>query len=516
MSALGHLPLRGSRNGTPCPGNDSPLRITPAISLGCETLTDVAELQPANLPSEGAAWALVSALREALARRLGVETGEMGMAVQRAVGPLGQLTYSLFLFDRASGGAGFAPQAESMFEVLVADARNILDCAEPGCQTGCSEGALAWVLAAMQAFGDLPAEDRIHAEARLSRSVLDELSARVDGGARDVHIWIDGQADIAGFADPGFARFLRRLRERGAQCRLVVDPVWLEDLDIAARLGLRDTAKMLELDLRKGKRPTFSNGAATLAMATGEGQSEAWASRDALAALPGESWGRGHTAPVVRLPSSSPPLAAAIELDSLLPPSGTAYIEVRNEFDGPLVDFAKTFTARVLPAVRALVPKATLTAIRYNDRYLQSPLTLRLMADALAALRDALAGSQIALPLAIVTNPHKANQRQPYLFSHDWAWAEDRDLVLQHLLEARQLEPRLMLKDAAHGRHIDFTFADDSKVRIVLDQGFGPWRSPPFARFDFAEDAASQASRIDKSNVIIAAHGPTYIVVTRA
>jgi hypothetical protein len=457
----------------------------------------------------------------------------MGMAVQRAVGPLGQLTYSLFLFDRASGGAGFAPQAESMFEVLVADARNILDCAEPGCQTGCSacvlspdlfqqqeqidrKGALAWVLAAMQAFGDLPAEDRIHAEARLSRSVLDELSARVDGGARDVHIWIDGQADIAGFADPGFARFLRRLRERGAQCRLVVDPVWLEDLDIAARLGLRDTAKMLELDLRKGKRPTFSNGAATLAMATGEGQSEAWASRDALAALPGESWGRGHTAPVVRLPSSSPPLAAAIELDSLLPPSGTAYIEVRNEFDGPLVDFAKTFTARVLPAVRALVPKATLTAIRYNDRYLQSPLTLRLMADALAALRDALAGSQIALPLAIVTNPHKANQRQPYLFSHDWAWAEDRDLVLQHLLEARQLEPRLMLKDAAHGRHIDFTFADDSKVRIVLDQGFGPWRSPPFARFDFAEDAASQASRIDKSNVIIAAHGPTYIVVTRA
>ncbi|WP_036857945.1 DEAD/DEAH box helicase [Erythrobacter cryptus] len=529
----GHLPLRGSRNGVPCPGNDSPLWITPAISLGCETLTDVVELQPANLPSEGAACALVSALREALARRLGVETGEMGMAVQRAVGPLGQLTHSLFLFDRASGGAGFAPQAASMFEVLITDARNILDCPEPGCQTGCSacvlsadlfqqqeqidrKGALAWVLSATRAFGNLPAEDRIHPEARLSRSVLDELATRVDGGARDVFLWIDGQADIASLAEPGFSRFLRRLGERGAQLRLIVDPAWLQSLDAAARLGLRDIAKMLGLDLRKGKRPTFDNGAGTLAMAIGENLSEAWASRDILAGIPGESWGRGHTAAVVRLPSGSPPLAAPIELDSLLPPSGTVYIEVKSEFDGPLVDFAKAFTAKILPAVRALVPKAALTAIRYNDRYLQSPLTLRLMADVLAAFRDALAGSQIALPLAIVTNSHKANERQPYLFSHDWAWAEDRDAVLQYLVQARRMELELALNGAAHGRQIDLTFDDDSRIRIVLDQGFGPWRCPPFARFDFADDAASQALRIDKTNVMIAAQGPTYIVVTSA
>lgn len=529
----GHLPLRGSRNGAPCPGNDSPLRITPAISLGCETLTDVVELQPANLPTEGAAWALVSALREALARRLGVETGEMGMAVQRAVGPLGQLTHSLFLFDRASGGAGFAPQAASMFEVLITDARNILDCPEPGCQTGCSacvlsadlfqqqeqidrKGALAWVLSAMRAFGDLPAEDRIHAEARLSRSVLDELAAGVDRGARDVFLWIDGQAEIASLAEPEFSRFLRRLGERGAKLRLIVDPVWLESLDAAARLGLRDAAKMLGLDLRKGKRPTFDNGAGTLAMAIGKDLSEAWASRDNLAAIPGEGWGRGQNAPVVRLPAGQPPLAPSIELDSLLPPSGTCFIEVKDEFDGPLAEFGKAFKTGIVPAVRDLVPNASLTAIGYNDRYLRSPLTLRLMVDALAAIRDALASPDLAVPLSIMTHPHKPNERQPYLFSHDWAWAEDRDAVLQYLVQARRMELELALNGAAHGRQIDLTFDDNSRVRIVLDQGFGPWRSPPFARFDFADDAASQASRIDKTNVMIAAQGPTYVVVTAA
>lgn len=529
----GHLPLRGSRNGAPCPGNDSPLRITPAISLGCETLTDVVELQPANLPNEGAAWALVSALREALARRLGVETGEMGMAVQRAVGPLGQLTHSLFLFDRASGGAGFAPQAASMFEVLITDARNILDCPEPGCQTGCSacvlsadlfqqqeqidrKGALAWVLSAMRAFGDLPAEDRIHAEARLSRSVLDELAARVDGGALDVFLWIDGQAEIASLAEPGFSRFLRRLGERGAKLRLIVDPVWLESLDAAARLGLRDAAKMLGLDLRKGKRPKFDNGAGTLAVAIGENLSEAWASRDNLAGIPGEGWGRGQNAPVVRLPAGLPPLAPSIELDRLLPPTGTCFIEVKDEFDGPLTEFGKAFNTRIVPAVRELVPNASLTAIGYNDRYLRSPLTLRLMADALAAIRDALASPDLTVPLSIVTHPQKPNERQPYLFSHDWAWAKDRDDVLQYLVQARRMELDLALNGAAHGRQIDLIFDDDSRVKIVLDQGFGPWRSPPFARFDFADDAASQASRIDKTNVMIAAQGPTYIVVTAA
>lgn len=529
----GHLPLRGSRNGAPCPGNDSPLRITPPISLGCETLTDVVELQPSNLPSEGAAWALVSALREALARRLGVETGEMGMSVQRAVGPLGQLTHSLFLFDRASGGAGFAPQAASMFEPLIADARNILDCSEPGCQTGCSacvlsadlfqqqeridrKAALAWVQSAMRAFGDLPAEDRIHAEARLSRSVMDELAARVDGGAREVILWIDGQADIANLAEPSFTRFLRRLGERGARCRLIVDPVWLDSLNAAARLGLRDAAKMLDLDLRKGKRPTFDNGAATLAMAIGDGISEAWASREALAAIPGEGWGRGQNAPVVRLPAAPPPLAPSIDLDGLLPPSGTCFIEVKDDFDGPLIAFGKAFKTRIVPAVRNLVPNAGLTSIRYNDRYLRSPLTLRLMADALSAIREALAGSELSIPLTLVTSPHKPNERQPYLFLHDWAWAEDRDLVLRHLVQARRMELELALDGAAHGRQIDLLFDDGSKVRIVLDQGFGPWRSPPFARFDFAENASTQAARIDKTNVMIAAQGPTYIVVTRA
>lgn len=216
----------------------------------------------------------------------------------------------------------------------------------------------------------------------------------------------------------------------------------------------------------------------------------------------------------MRLPASSPPLASLIDLDSLLPRSGTRFIEVKNDLDGPLADFGKAFACLIIPAIRTLASRAHLTALRYNDRYLRSPLTIRLMADALAALRDELAVSELTLPVTIVTNPQKPNERQPYLFSHDWEWADDRDAVLSHLLTAREFDADVSFSGATHGRQIDLRFDDGKTIRVVLDQGFGPWRCPPFAKFNFGEDATTQASKINKANVLVAAQGPTYIVVT--
>jgi DEAD/DEAH box helicase domain-containing protein len=53
----------------------------------------------------------VVVLREALARQLGVETDEMGIAIARRADITESRTVSLFLHDKASGGAGFAIQA---------------------------------------------------------------------------------------------------------------------------------------------------------------------------------------------------------------------------------------------------------------------------------------------------------------------------------------------------------------------------------------------------------------------
>lgn len=524
-----HAPLRFTKRNAAglCPGNDKAFAITPPIALGHETATDVAELQPIGLEGEGAAWAAASALREALVRRLGVETGELGMAVRRVATPLGQATHSLFLYDRASGGAGFAPQAVPLYEELLRDAAAILAC-PASCVRGCSacvltadlyaqaeiidrRAALVWVEAARTALTDVAEEDRAAADAVKTRSVPDALAEAVDAGARQVTLWLSADSDVAALTEGRLASLARRLGERGAAVALVIAPAWIDGLDAAQRLALRDAAVSLGLTLQRGSAPVFANGAVGIAGVEGS----AWVSRDAGAARAGPAWGEGHLAPIVRIAAPPPRLTPAIDPASLLPASGTRYLEIGDGLNGPLAAFGTRLAALLLPSIKAAGGTGRLARIAYNDRYLQSPLVARLLAETLAALRDALGDPDAALPVRIVTNPLRPNERQPFAPDHDWQFAQDRDAVLLGLVDAAGMGAELMDGGADHGRVLTLTFAGGNTVRLVLDQGFGPWRTPRFAKWDhFGADAERQLRKIREYNAIVEARGPSYVVVT--
>ncbi|NEJ95412.1 DEAD/DEAH box helicase [Rhizobium ruizarguesonis] len=140
-----HGPLRYTRAGPDghCPGNSKGFSILNEIDLGHDIVTDVAELQPERLTRPGAAWALLSALREALAQSLGIEAREMGIAVEDRFDDAGEATKSLFLYDRNAGGAGFAPRLVDNLPTLLGRTRIILDCQVPGCVKGCSSCIMA-------------------------------------------------------------------------------------------------------------------------------------------------------------------------------------------------------------------------------------------------------------------------------------------------------------------------------------------------------------------------------------
>lgn len=529
----GHEPLRFTKRNASghCPGNDKPFRITREIALGHETATDVAELQPVGLASEGAAWAAVAALREALVRRLGVEPGELGLAVRAVTTPLGQHTHSLFLYDRSSGGAGFAPQAVTHYADLLTDARDILDCRQPGCVRGCSScvlaadlhrqqesldrrGALAWVDTALAALGSVGQADRAAPYARLSPPVADALATAVDQGARTVTLWPAAASDVAALAGPAFTLLARRIADRGARLTMVVDAAWLAGLDPASRLSLRDAAKTWVIDLRHGTVPQFANGARAIAAAGAIDRPTLWVSRDPAAATLGSGWGQGAGAPVVRITGKPLPLTPAVGLDTLLPASGTRFLELRGELDGTIGDFGDRLVRLLVPAIRAAGGTGRLAGIGYSDRYLQSPLVVRLLGETLAALRDQLAAPDTTLPLTIVTNRFRPNERQPFAPDHDWQWEEDRAAVTHALLDARGFAVTLDEGGAQHGRAMTLTFAGGAVVRVVLDQGFGPWRTPRFARFDFGDPADRQAVKLGAYNALIEAQGASYVVVT--
>jgi DEAD/DEAH box helicase domain-containing protein len=73
-----------------------------------------------------------------LARKLGVEVAEMGIAASQTLADDGVPWWSILIYDKAPGGAGFSVSAGVHIEDLIRDAANILDCPNgPNC-TGLS------------------------------------------------------------------------------------------------------------------------------------------------------------------------------------------------------------------------------------------------------------------------------------------------------------------------------------------------------------------------------------------
>src|SRR5581483_6084076 len=74
------------------------------------------------------------------ARWWGIEINEIGLTVAQNRRTDGTKTWSIILYDRASGGAGFAPTAAEAIDTLLQDTAKILDCSNgSSCQSGCPD-----------------------------------------------------------------------------------------------------------------------------------------------------------------------------------------------------------------------------------------------------------------------------------------------------------------------------------------------------------------------------------------
>nr|WP_246748148.1 DEAD/DEAH box helicase [Methylobacterium sp. SD274] len=525
-----HRPLRFTKADAEgfCPGNDRSFAVQTGLALGHEIATDVAEIQPTALASDGAAWALASGFREALTRRLGIETGEIGLSVVRRLSALGGATHSVYLYDRAAGGAGFAPRLVEMFEELLRDARAILDCLRPGCDGGCSacvlasdlhrqaeildrRAALDFVKSELEAIAGPSHEDRATEGAVLARDVANEVATQAGAGSEVAILWPAAPFDPASLSQPRLLSLLRRLIDAGSAITLCVQGDLLNALDPAQRLALRDAAVRYGLHLATGDALRFPNGARAIA-ALSDGR--IWASRDDASARFGDNWGLGREAPVVTF-LGQPPVYQPFDPDSLLPRHGTRFIEPGRQLDGPIRGLGDRFLTLLRPELDAagLWRPGQLTAISYSDRYVRSPLVALLVTRVAARLAAALSGPQ-RRPLLLMTTPLKYNDSVPHRLSHDWRTEADRAVVIRHLCQTAGLDLELKVEPCSHSRRLTLSYTDGPDAVLVLDQGFGflkPAASVP--RFDFQEAAQMQAKRLSAMDVSCSSDGASYMVV---
>lgn len=535
----GHKPLRHRKDVDICPGNNRPFSIQ-HLALGMEITTDVFELQLPRPLRRAAAHALVIALRESLAGELGVDADEMGFAVNQGKTSLGGPAVSLLIFDRASGGAGFAVSLPDRLREVLNRADRILDCRTPGCQRGCAacvltsdapDGhddldrvvALAYLREHLTLPADLSVEDRFAASAHLSIDPVDEIDKALKSrpGAA-VTLFLAPDQTAQGLADWSIAQgLLRSWGNAGHPTQLMVQAAWIARLSSAEKLALRDFALRHDVTLLAGTAPSFANGAtAFAAIGTSTQVEHIWATRDRQSIVAGPDWGQPHTLPLAHADVSNELAADPILPDVLLPKAGAGYLTITNQLDGTLDGFgarAAQLIGRLVAECGITLAGATIKAT-YRDPFVSSPLVARLMLDTIAKLAGA--SPHRLLELTIETRAPRNDLGRPNLqMGHDWPDARDQKETVEALGRLRGLQTTLQHAVVPHGRYLQLDLGGQGRVTIVLDQGFGAWsynwKIP--VKHDFGAVPADQAKAISTKNIMLSSRGVggTYIVVSR-
>lgn len=542
-----HRPLRGTadagEDGKTCRGNDSPALIQRNIWLGAAKETDVFELQlrsaetGRSLESRSAATSLTIALRQALAERLNVEEREIGWACTRTrVADTGEVTWSLVLYDTATGGAGFVSRAAGELPWLLGRARAILTCPRQ-CDAACHSCLLTydthhharelkrqaalellsdrfWVglqlppwaqmfgAATALEFESLPAA--LHRELRRAQHL--RLILAGDPGSWELEAW-------------PLDEWLRRWSADGVITQLVVPESVLSSLDLPSRgrLASWTEAGIAKISTSSGETPPEGEGR-LIAEVGSTTRHVRFGVFEEAARTSAADWGVGSRgAYVVRgeFDGPLPPLEAHVrertgtQLRGPAPGSAQA-ITLHHELDGPISDFGGLFWHNVLAAMPSagehFAAGEPLASIEYVDRYLATPLAMRLLTEVIRELHvrfpSALHGAAVSVTTTL------PDQRRNHAWIHDnWPQTADRGQVLAGVAAAFAAQATLGALPKAqvpHSRELRFTWANGRVWRIRLDEGFGFMRvAGPGIPFRFDQTEADQATALQHATFAV-------------
>jgi len=537
-----HRPLRGwPRNdvGGLCTGTPeiNPFAVQRRLRLGHEIRTDVCEVQLYECSSAATALAIALALREAVARRLGVDADEMGFAAPPAADPLGtRRNWSAVIFDRASGGAGFSSTlAENPLPILM-EARALLDCDAAG-RCGDCEAVTVCPLCVLGADSQHSAEDTDRKAAFdlltdvLARLVLPEehrlfgassefesaplavaLASRLQANpAVALTIFLSGRPDDWDLDNWPMTPVLDLWGGRGRRLAAAVDGDALATADPVTRRRVVLWAKHARLDLVADR--ALSTGTPLLATISVGDDATSWASARTEAAQIGPTWAAVSVAPIVRgKAASTRAVRSVIDLEGLLREQiREAVFEIGGELDGPVAGFGARFRELIRAANPDLAHAFDEPSVElvYTDRYLLSPLTVRLLGELLAGF----AGPATRIEVRTLATRPGGESKGGVRIDKDWRSMADRDLILRTTLGG--ISPLASLETSLavpHRRRLDFR-TNAASGTIFFDQGVGSWRTANETSFDFGDTPNGQIEQIGRAFEIANNPHGTFVAV---
>jgi DEAD/DEAH box helicase domain-containing protein len=527
-----HEPLRRRRDkGLKCEGIDSPFAIQRHLSFGHSRRTEVFEIQFSEPPPEDVLLTASVALREALCRRLGIERDEVASDAARVRDASGGHCGSIWLFDTAAGGAGYAGTATSDVAGLLKEALGALDCANPGCERACPaclvlrdtarfadrmdrQAARTWLTGLVGSLV-LPAGARVFDDGEniMARVPLQtELSRALDDDpAAVLTLFLPGAAASWDLENWWALPMMERLAREGRETTLLADPRVLASVSFDVAQALR-----VLLD-RSGRRLKIAAWAyapkpsGLLAAVTRQGIVRAWAVPDDTAASVAPEAPKAVVKGVLASAPDHGPVFNPVSWADALRPT-THRLSIGADLDGDIAGFGRRFwqALRAQPGVAAALSACGgLCRITYTDRYLLSPVSLRLLYEVLAELRGSAGvppGEKPALTVRTLSGRRDERPGSPTRVDHDWRDQTARDRVLRGVVAVAGYTATLETGERTQLPHARCLRIEGTSGRLdlVLDQGFGHWKPDSRIPFNFAGTDLNQATDLVRGGYRIA------------
>ena len=471
-----------------------------------------------------------------------VEDAEMGISVAHTMGEDEIGRWSILIYDKAPGGAGFSVTAAAHIEDTP-EGR----CGDPrlpngaACEGGCPDcvlcrdieshegsierrAALDFMVSLVGTLG-LPGDLAIFGQSTraetqpLADAVMREMERRP--GAELV-LWLLGSPNNWDLNRWAATRVAQRLAARDSRSPhsdtfgnagrfrpgLTRRTLWTGDqgglsFGDGSAVDDRDGASRPRLDRRQRKRPLVGK------------------SRNKDAWIAAEGWGSSGKDTLLRGDfSGSYPGQAVNPAAFLIAPDRTAILEVNNQLNCRINDFGKAFWNLVgseLPTLNQRInTKSPLLAIEYPTvtSILRCPFACsgKCSQRRLASILQRWLNSRRRIRRPAPT------RRLPSLFKHDWRVQQHRDAVLKGVFD-RDFPGKFGLvtkdkRDVSHGRVLRLIYANGATV-IHLDQGFGYWSAATPVYFGFSAGVLDQIVELRRSTFQVrpTANFATWIVV---
>lgn len=507
-----HRKLRRGKDDSPeCPGSHDDWKIMDSVTLGHETWTDVCEFQLKTmqgqwLADDVAANTISVALRDALASLRGVENTELACGTKLVRTEEGARCQSIVIFD--VNAAGYSSSIQYDIGDLFRQARENLLCKQdcdsvcPHCVLDYDQRFAAEHLDRHRALSVLTAEwiNGLDVPLRFAYfgkntrpvfcSLIESIWEEVAGGAvAELRLYTGGDLESWDIGVSPLRRLVYQIAAIGIQVKLVIATDTIEKLEEEQRYLLRSLLDAPNITIYGFNSPERCGEGWLLAESIGA-KTRRWAGDQEAGLHFNERWGAVESMLMSTQIDRPAPLKAQLLTAEVLGlhvgAVGDRELEVGSELNGPLNGFGVRFWSHLESEHKGVATllgsTSVITAIHYEDRYLFSPLSIRLLFELIKGLRRDVGDERWSAPVIQVDTlaskwSHGKRRAPPRFLWDDWDNQEIRHQVVGELLGKLGGELRMNYhKSQSHARRLLVEFGEEGRLVLRFDQGVGYWR----------------------------------------